>query len=402
MDEVRELLARVRASMPARSDDARVVGGVAGALGEVVGLDPVIVRLVFVVLAFTFVGFPLYLVLWFLMPTAGSAPEVVPSLDEARLRGLIGAGLVGLGSIVIVRRLGVALLPDAIVWPVVIITVGLALLAWQLGTGRDDKVRDVLLEQRWTVARVVVGVLVIGIGLASFFAANMSLSGLGGGLIAFALVAAGLGLMFGPWIWLLARDLQAERRRRMRADERAEVAAHLHDSVLQTLSLIQRTDDATEAARLARRQERELRSWLYGRHARPETDLQVAVEQATAEVEDRYGVPIEVVVVGEAALDEGGRALVAAMAEALTNAAKFSAADRISVFVEVDDEAVEAFVRDKGMGFDRADVAEDRLGLVESIEGRMQRAGGQAEITSEPGRGTEVLLRIDRVIETVR
>ena len=60
-----------------------------------------------------------------------------------------------------------------------------------------------------------------------------------------------------------------------------------------------------------------------------------------------------------------------------------------------DDEAG-VFVRDRGSGFDRNAVPADRKGLLESIEGRMERAGGRATIITSPGSGTEVELHLPR------
>jgi signal transduction histidine kinase len=188
------------------------------------------------------------------------------------------------------------------------------------------------------------------------------------------------------------RGLAAERAERVRSQERAELAAHLHDSVLQTLALMQkRADDPREVAALARRQERELRAWLNGR--RPdEASLAAALEAAAQEVEDDHGVPIDVVTVGDVPLGERSAALVAAAREALVNASKFAGPEPISLYAEVEGDRIEAFVRDRGPGFDPAAVPEDRRGVRESIVGRMERHGGRATVHAAPGQGTEVEL----------
>jgi signal transduction histidine kinase len=171
------------------------------------------------------------------------------------------------------------------------------------------------------------------------------------------------------------------------------VAAHLHDSVLQTLALIQKNaDDSRAVARLARAQERDLRSWLYGDSAATDTTVAGALRTAAAEVEDSHGVPVEVVTVGDTALVEQVRPLVLAAREAMVNAAKHSGADKVDVYAETTAGQVEVFVRDRGRGFDLDGVPEDRLGMRRSIIDRMQRHGGTAKVRSAPGEGTEVRL----------
>jgi signal transduction histidine kinase len=180
----------------------------------------------------------------------------------------------------------------------------------------------------------------------------------------------------------------------VRADARADMAAHLHDSVLQTLALIQRlAEDPRAVTQLARRQERELRTWLYGEELSG-TTLKAALTTAAAEVEDERGIPVELVVVGDAEPSEAVQALVRAAREALVNAAKHSGADKIDVYAEVTDDLVEVFVRDRGRGFDLDAVPEDRMGVRGSILNRVARHGGKATIRSRPGDGTEVRLEI--------
>jgi signal transduction histidine kinase len=215
--------------------------------------------------------------------------------------------------------------------------------------------------------------------------------------LAAALVIAllGIGLMLGPWIAHQARDLTEERRARVRSEERADVAAHLHDSVLQTLALLQKNaGDAATVATLARRQERELRSWLYGSDDLADDTLVGALRSAAAEVEDAHLVPIEVVAVGDGPLDPDVVALVRAAREAMINAAKHAQVDRVDVYAERDGRAAEVYVRDRGMGFDIDSIAQDRMGVRGSIIDRIERHGGTATIRSQPGEGTEVRLRM--------
>jgi len=197
-------------------------------------------------------------------------------------------------------------------------------------------------------------------------------------------------------LWKLARQLSDERRERIRSEERAEVAAHLHDSVLQTLALIQRSESSREMATLARVQERELRSWLYGKGLPGSDVLSTTIDQLAGRVEELHQVIVEAIVVGDAPLDDHLRALVHACGEATMNAAKHSGAESISVYVEVEDDAVTAFVRDQGKGFDPETIPADRRGIRESIHARMERHEGWAEVFSAPGDGTEVQLHMPR------
>ena len=242
--------------------------------------------------------------------------------------------------------------------------------------------------------RLSVGAILLLAGMGTFLV-TIDLSAAPEVILASLVTIIGVALVIGPWFQALGRQLADERRERIRSEERADMAAHLHDSVLQTLALIQRSGSPEEMSRLARGQERELRAWLFGR--RPDdaaTRLGQAIQDAAGLVEDRYGVKVEVVLAGDVALDEHLHAMVEAAREAMANAAKHAEVDRVDVFVEVEPDRVEVFVRDEGVGFDPTAVPEDRRGLVESIRGRMQRHGGTATIESVPGEGTEVELHL--------
>jgi signal transduction histidine kinase len=236
--------------------------------------------------------------------------------------------------------------------------------------------------------------ILLGAGLLYVWA-NGSLEAVGKVALAALVVTIALMLISAPFWLAMVRRLGSERVARARADERSAVAAHLHDSVLQTLALIQkRADDPEQVALLARRQERDLREWLSDTApSRPDERLSDALRAAAAEIEDSHGAPIEAVVVGDAPLDERLEALVAASREALTNSAKFaSKGGPVRLYAEIENGSARVFIDDRGPGFDPKAIPNDRHGVRESIIGRMERYGGKAKIHSEPGDGTEVEL----------
>lgn len=382
-----------RASIPARSADDQVVGGVCAGLAQAVKVDPILVRLAFLVMAFSGPGIPLYAIAWVAMPErpADRSPDDPASPVEFR-RGA-GLILIVLGVVLGLREFGLTP-PDDVILPVLLVGAGVGLVLWQ--------VQPQIEFTRWAAVRIAAGIAVMGTGLAAFVAGNISFGAVRDGLFGIILVIGGLALLVGPWIAVLLRDRANERRQRLQADARADVAAHLHDSVLQTLALIQRTDDPREMTALARQQERELRRWLYADDVDPdEWTLKNAVDRVAGVVEDRHDVDVEAIVVGDVPVDSVVEALVAAVGEAATNAAKWSGCPSVSVFVEVADGEVQAFVRDTGVGFDPDAIADDRLGVRESIRGRMERVGGTAEIITAPGEGTEVRLAVSAPTGTV-
>jgi signal transduction histidine kinase len=239
-------------------------------------------------------------------------------------------------------------------------------------------------------------------GVAAFRRRGADWLAVWNGIRAGAIVLAGVLLIFGPWWWRLGQELTSERRERIRSQERVEIATHVHDSVLHTLALIQRSAaDPREVTRLARGQERELRRWLY----RPEGEagsgtLTAALDAIAAEVEDDHSVTVEVIVVGDCPLDERLSSMVSAAREALVNAARHAGVVQISLYAEVEPDSVSVFVRDRGRGFDPAAVPAGRYGLAESVIGRMRRAGGTATVRSAPGAGAEIQLQIARDHQT--
>ncbi len=245
--------------------------------------------------------------------------------------------------------------------------------------------------------RLGAGVVLLIAGVASLADLTGGVGSVGASLSAIAVVIGGLAMFGAPALGRILRDLDEERSTRIREDERARVSAHLHDSVLQSLVLIQRSDNPRRMANLARRQERELRAWLYGDVPTGDpTTLHAAIEVLTTELEADHDVRIEAVIVGDQPLDDASRALIAALREAIVNAARHADVDRIDVFVEADDTELTGFVRDTGIGFDPATVPADRHGINDSIIGRVERVGGTAVVESNLGVGTEVEIRIPR------
>ena len=212
---------------------------------------------------------------------------------------------------------------------------------------------------------------------------------------AIAIALGGIAVIAAPALGRLLERLDTERTLRIREEERAALAEHLHDSVLQSLVLIQRSDDPRRMVSLARRQERELRSWLYGgQPVGQPASLTAAVEMMATAIEVDHEVRVEVVTVGDAPLDDAETTFLAALREATMNAVRHSNADKVDVYVEVGDDVLTGFVRDTGSGFDPAGVPADRHGIADSIIARIERAGGRATVTSRPGEGTEVEIEL--------
>jgi signal transduction histidine kinase/phage shock protein PspC (stress-responsive transcriptional regulator) len=403
-----------------RESQEPVIGGVAAGLARHLGLPVLWMRVGFVVgAALGGVGIAMYAALWLVLPTDSHFEEGAPGLESAtrggrrpgRIRRLgdvgpaIALAALGLGAVFLLE----AVLGRGLVfWPLFLGLVGIALLwrqadeaqreRWLDSTGRIDPVRAVLGRGGWAAyARLAAGIGLIVTAFVVFALRGGSLEMARDVTIAALLTVVGLAIVVGPWIYRLASDLTAERAERVRTQERADLAAHLHDSVLQTLALIQKNaQDGTTVARLARSQERDLRSWLYVGEATDESTVAGALRGLAAAAEDTHGVSVDVVNVGDCPLVEGLRAVVNATREAVTNAAKHAGTGQIDVYAEVSPAAVDVFVRDRGRGFDPDRVPEDRHGLRHSIIDRMERHGGTAAVLSTPGEGTEVRLHLPR------
>ena len=381
---------------PLRRDPAeRLAGGVAAGVAAWRGFNVTTVRIVFVLVALIPAGFfvPLYVVAWLLIPAAGEDRSIGSRARSDSPGIALAAGLATVFAFLlfVVGVFNVGWITGC-AWPQLVTVAGLVLI-WRNASPEEQATLRRLAEPlgaagragartRWTAIRLTLaGLLVFG-GAGWLASAHESLALLRP-LGAVLLVIAGIVLVLGPWWLRIARDLVLERQARVRAEEREEMAARVHDSVLQTLALIQRrADDPQKVVQLARLQERELRSWLFEGRApnEAEADMTVAagVRQIQQDVETRYGVPVEAVTVGDCELDENLNALLAAAREATVNAAKWSGAGVISLFAEVEPDSVSLVVRDRGKGFDPSAVPEDRKGLAESVHGRMARRGGTA------------------------
>jgi signal transduction histidine kinase len=406
-----QVKARVERPVPqprlTRSRDDRFLGGVAGGIAQHLGLNANVVRVAFVASAFAAgFGIIVYVLTWLLAPLEepGDAEAITSSSRRLRMPSagqVVGIGLLAIGLAVLLGVSGLWF-GGAQGWPVLVAAIGFAIL-WARRT--DDGRRLTLpglgapLESVVTGPiswpRILIGGALVLIGMGAFLAANTSLAAAGNVLLAMIVAVGGVILLGGPWAWNVGRQLVEERSSRARSEARAEMAAHLHDSVLQTLALIQRAKTSREMTTLARTQERELRAWLYGSApAIAGSRLRDAIDAMAGRVETQHQVRVETVVVGDADLDERLTALVDACAEAVTNAARHSGSETISVYVEVEPGMVSAFVRDQGRGFDPAAVPPDRRGIADSIVGRIERRGGTVTIDSTAGTGTEVVIRL--------
>ncbi|MFP5219329.1 MAG: PspC domain-containing protein [Actinomycetes bacterium] len=375
-----------------RLRSGRAFGGVAAGLAAHLGLPVLWVRVAFAVLAVAGgSGIVLYAAYWLVLPQAG---EDGGRLDDRVWGEVVALAAVAVGALLLLGRLAV---PDAALVPLGVMAAGAALVWRQADDARRARWRASATGRRGGVLGVLAGALLVGIGVTGFLASRGELQEAREGLLSTAIVVGGLALLAAPWATRTLGELRAERRERIRSQERAELAAQVHDSVLQTLALIQASAaDPREVARLARSQERELRAWLYRPAAGPVAMLSTVLEQAAAEVEDAHGVPVEVVNVGDVPHDGAVVPLAAAAREAVVNAAKHSGAAVVQVYAEVEDDAVTVFVRDRGKGFDVDAVPEDRYGLAESVVGRVERAGGTVQVRSAAGEGTEVSMQVPR------
>ncbi len=399
-----------------RSTNAAVLGGVCAGIAVRLGVREILVRIIACLSVLFFgVGVLVYMAIWLLVPRWGEESSVAQRLVGSRreshiiIFALLSAliALLALGGF---ARSGTG----TISWPLLLGAV--AVIAVWFGSSRQEKdhLQDIISatpvlgsasSHGWRALawRFVPGVIFLIIGLQTL----RRIGGVWGGAVPAILgagaLAVGAAILLAPW-WLdSVRDLSRERRERVRVEERAKLAAHVHDSVLQTLTLIEKAAQSpADVMRLARAQERELRQWLFA----PETGVPLDDAHGTfsqqlrrieSDIEGDYGVIVELVVVGDCPGDANVTALANATREAAVNAAKWARVPRISIYGEVETSAISVYVRDRGIGFDPTTVAHDRHGIAQSIVGRMASHGGEATITSVLGDGTEVHLSMSRV-----
>jgi signal transduction histidine kinase len=415
------------ARMLRRDRDNKIIAGVAAGLAEHLRLPPVAVRIAFIVLfVANGLGALLYVVFWAVLPTTEKSEA---KANGSRRRGsrLQTIGLVALagGVLLTLIQVGGFGIDGALVALLAVVALGAGTI-WHQGEPRRRRAEEEraaaagadaslatgqaatapttavpVADRRWLLLRLGGGGLLVVIGvigiLGRFVPGERDLSATIVGLLFSMLALAGVVVALAPVLWRVFGQLGEERVARIREQERAEVAAIVHDQVLHTLALIQRNaHDSTSVVRLARGQERTLRNWLYKPTGSPSERFAAALEQVAAEVEDTYAITVETVVVGDAENDERVGALVAATREALVNAARHAKVATVSLYAEAEEETFSVYVRDRGSGFDPSTVDDDRHGVRGSIVGRMQRHGGQAHVRSAAGEGTEVELTMPR------
>jgi signal transduction histidine kinase len=395
-----------------RADEGRIAGGVAAGISARTGMSVTLIRAIFFVTAFiSGFGLAIYVLAWLFLPSVGES-STIASRAASDLRGIALAAVAAsmlVVVLVIVSILGIGLL-GSFSWPLVIAAAGLVLIWRNASTGEQASMQGFtqpLLGAAESGKRSRIGLrlmiagllLIIGLWVLASDREPVALLRPLGGLV---LVVGAVVVVLGPWWVRVLRNLVVERQARIRAEERADIAARVHDSVLQTLALIQRrADSPQQVIQLARAQERELRSWLFDGRAPGSMDgvdatFAAAVRRIQQDVEAQHGVAVEAVTVGDCEIDDDLNALLAAAREATVNAAKWSGAQVVSVFTEVEPTEVSVFVRDRGRGFDPETVPADRKGLAESVRARMDRRGGRAAIRSVLGEGTEVSLTMPR------
>lgn len=395
-----------------RARDDRMFGGVAAGLAKRTGFSVGLIRVVIIIATVVTTGYLAigYVLAWLLIP-AEDSDRNIGTKALADKRGVVLATALAsvlVGALVIASALNAPWV-DSLAVPIIVCAAGLVLIWRNAPEDELDYLRGLAEPTGMTekaprsrrVLRIISAGVLLVIGLTLLleghdrFALLKPLAGV-------ILLVGGIALAFGPWWLRIAIEAAAERRARIRAEERADMASRVHDSVLQTLALIQRrAGDQHQVIQLARAQERELRAWLFDGRPPGSMEGQAAtvadgVRLIQQEVEAQHDISVDAVTVGDCELDDDLSALLAAAREATVNAAKWSGADVVSLFAEVEPDAVSLFVRDRGRGFDPAAVPADRKGLAESIRARMARRGGSATIRSSPGQGTEVSLVMPR------
>ena len=377
-----------------RRPDHGFVGGVAAGIAEHVGVRPRFVRMLFIIMSIAGgLGIALYGAYWIVLPTAPDTPR---SRIPAWLEFVMG----GLAAVLAVVGVATATPIGGLFVPTLLACLGGALIWRQASDADRGRLRSMSRSSlearpgdRAGRLRIVLGAALVVVG-AAIVLARTSFPAVRDAALLIVVTVVGIALLTGPWWMRMVTQLTAERNERIRSQERADIAAHLHDSVLQTLALIQRNASSPrEVARLARGQERDLRNLLYGDRAAT-GQLADELRRASADVEDAYAIGVDVVVVGDMPMTDALSAAASAAREALVNAAKHAGVASVSLYAEVEADAVSIFVKDRGTGFDLGTVADDRQGVRGSIIGRVERHGGTVKLRSEAGYGTEVEIRM--------
>lgn len=382
-----------------RRREGRLVAGVAAGLSDHLGIDVLVLRIGFVVtVVLGGLGVFLYAAFWAVVPQAANEPHLVA--PRSSRRQLVVFAALGLVVLLAAQLIGFG---PGLLWPAAAAVTGAAILWRQADESRRSQWRSLTSRSTWlapdasrgrTGLRYASGLLLVVIGMATFLAAHVALPQARRAILPVFVVVLGLFFVIGPWMLQALRQLNEERTARIREHERVELAGRVHDSMLQTLTLIeQRVNEPDEVLRLVRHSERELRGWLYSPLPQSET-LQAAVLDVCADVEDQYAVTIHLVMVGDHPATPAVQALAQAVREAALNAAKHSGVNQIAVYLEVNTAEIAVFVRDRGCGFDPAAVPADRYGVKDSVLARMQRHGGEAVIRSSATTGTEVRLNL--------
>ncbi len=391
-----------------------MVAGVCGGLSATTGIDVTLVRIAFVLLSLASgAGVLVYALAWLFVPLEGETSSIFSRAVVDRRGIRLVAAIIPLLIVIQIVAAGLHLgFVGSFGWPLFLAAGAVVLI--RRNASHDERVwiNDDLIpmfrtgEDRHTrtslILRIALGI-VVGIGGLLLLLGGHPTTATFLPVFGALLVMASIVVIFGPWWISLVRDLISERQSRALAEERAEMAAHVHDSVLQTLALIQRSaNDPQQVTRLARIQERELRSWLFegrppGSVAAEAVTMAEGISLLQALVETDHGITVQVVVVGDCPLNDRLRALLDAAREATVNAAKWSGATDVSIFCEVEQRAVTVFVRDRGRGFDPVAVPDDRQGIAQSIRARMARFDGSVAVRSAPGRGTEIELSMARL-----
>jgi len=388
---------------------------VAAGIAARTGFNLTLIRIVFVVAALlSGFGLAAYVVAWLFLPTTDESPTIA-SRAFADVRGLALAAVTAsmiIVALIIISVLGIGVL-SSFSWPVVIGAAGLVLI-WRNADAAEQETMRTLAQpvlaaggvnghSRWRL-RVILACIMLIAGLVTVGSVKHPVQLLAplGGVV---LIIGAIVVLLGPWWIRVLRALLLERQGRVRAEERADIASRVHDSVLQTLALIQRrADNPQQVIQLARAQERELRSWLFDGRAPGSmeglaTTFAGGIRLIQQDVEAQHEIAVEAVTVGDCEIDDDLSALLAAAREATVNAAKWSGANVVSLFAEVEPTEVSVFIRDRGRGFDPDAVPDDRKGLAESVKARMTRRGGSATVKSVLGEGTEVGLTMRRTAE---